>query len=183
MRRKIANLLTGASTVAFVVIAIAWGHSIGRREGLLFQRDRQFVQVTVSDGEMTAIVITKLEGGMQANAGAIWSLVSEVYFREPSKSISRRLGFVGFYFSTGIGGGYVGTLWGGDERFGKGWILRSPLWPLCLATAMLPGVRLIRWRIHRRRHLAGTCPACGYDLRATPERCPECGRITMKSER
>jgi hypothetical protein len=45
-----------------------------------------------------------------------------------------------------------------------------------LLTALLPAWRLGRVvHMKRREKRRGTCRVCGYDLRATPDRCPECG--------
>jgi hypothetical protein len=69
---------------------------------------------------------------------------------------------------------------GGDILYFNVWRRRwVSLWPVVVILSILPLRRVpsrIRayhlGRIAARRHL---CASCGYDLRATPERCPECG--------
>ena len=63
--------------------------------------------------------------------------------------------------------------------FGDGWI---PLIVLgSIAGVVLGSVNVFLMSRARRPHLQdqlrrrGLCPSCGYDLRATPGRCPECG--------
>jgi hypothetical protein len=53
--------------------------------------------------------------------------------------------------------------------------LAIPMWSLVLLFAIPPAFALRRIVRGRRRARAGRCVGCGYDLRATPDRCPECG--------
>jgi hypothetical protein len=48
-------------------------------------------------------------------------------------------------------------------------------WILFLLSAILPCFRLLAHRRGEERLGASFCRSCGYDLRATPGRCPECG--------
>jgi len=54
---------------------------------------------------------------------------------------------------------------------------RLPHWLFALLFALLPSVFLIR----ARRKPRNCCQSCGYDLRATPDRCPECGTVAKIS--
>jgi hypothetical protein len=58
-----------------------------------------------------------------------------------------------------------------------------PLWQPAALTLILPAIAVRRHRRAARlrlRQRAGQCPHCGYDLRASPSRCPECG--TLRAE-
>jgi hypothetical protein len=64
----------------------------------------------------------------------------------------------------------------GNDRF-----LSIPLWLVFLATAILPLGWAFRWHRMRTTLAMGCCQICGYDLRATPDRCPECGTVPGKA--
>jgi hypothetical protein len=74
------------------------------------------------------------------------------------------------------GGGW--GWWGTRTRF-----VVVPDWIVAAACLILPSHFLAqRLRVHRNEHrrLAGLCASCGYDLRATPGRCPECGVVPKR---
>ena len=50
-----------------------------------------------------------------------------------------------------------------------------PLWVPCVLLALFGAVRRLRAR-YTSQSARGLYPRCGYDLRATSDRCPECGR-------
>jgi hypothetical protein len=65
----------------------------------------------------------------------------------------------------------------GDSGF---WLyLGIPYWLLTALLLPLPSLCLVRF-LRLRVKGVGCCRACGYDLRATPGRCPECGETPTR---
>lgn len=61
--------------------------------------------------------------------------------------------------------------------FTHGFVFVVPDWFLVLLFAIPPTRWVVRRIRSKRRSAAQQCRSCGYDLRATPERCPECGAV------
>jgi hypothetical protein len=63
----------------------------------------------------------------------------------------------------------------------RSWLF-VPYGAVIALAAVLPIARAISLANRRARaagwRRAGRCPMCGYDVRATPERCPECGTLS-----
>jgi hypothetical protein len=66
------------------------------------------------------------------------------------------------------------------NQWGSYIMVTVPFWLVILLLAMPATLRIWQPIRRSRRRRAGCCVNCGYDLRATPERCPECGAAPLK---
>jgi hypothetical protein len=100
---------------------------------------------------------------------AEWGREQDVHYFEWGLMLAGSNGSYPFYrFDTRRGGRLL------LER-NRGFSL--PYWMIAVILGATPASWLWGFRRVRRRIRAGLCPTCGYDLRATPERCPECGAV------
>jgi hypothetical protein len=76
----------------------------------------------------------------------------------------------GFGFGDSTGGGYTSKY------------ALFPIYVPTVAAGLFGSYALVRMRRRTWQGECKRCQNCGYDLRATPDRCPECGTIPKPSE-
>jgi hypothetical protein len=188
VRARLLKIAAFASAIVAVLSAAIWVHSwfayFGVRRFHWNEAERRFTivgafchlgmfkgavqhQSSGPDDDLTAV---RRDNGH-------WEFTYAVYrgyhWGAFSRGFTRRWIDYDHFYSYGVRD-RIWQLSGTYEELGVG---ITP-WLLMLLSLILPTVWLRRHLRQRHRRTAGLCPACGYDLRATPGHCPECGLVT-----
>ena len=125
---------------------------VASHRGNLWLADRQTTEEQVTTGA---------EQPVSSSSGFCHGAVLDLPAQEPWTAVHRR-GFVTQGFALRVT--YVRLPW------------VVILWMLCIAPCAHLALALTR-KCRRDGAIRNGCPTCGYDLRATPLRCPECGTL------
>jgi hypothetical protein len=171
VKRRLFNLLAVASLVLCAATVVLWARSYWVVDIL----SRSAVK---SDQVAVGTYLWSQQGSCGLNRGTA---------TDDQGAIARQLPGHGWQWGT-TSTEYTIKTWYGfrfqrlDDRNGtvafRSTIVCVPHWLLNFIFAVCPSWWLLGERRRRAALRAvGWCKKCGYDLRATPERCPECGTI------
>lgn len=175
MKRRISYIFVAVSIVASMLIVALW-----LRSYFVFDRITRLHGLddsTYSAAEILSVrgklIITRETVGIGWHLELAGKLSGTDYTLESSRGVPW-----GVHehedASTYLGFSYVIEPRGGFRKFGS-YYIAIPLWPL-LAITLIPSLLLARrWLRVQYCKRRGHCIICGYDLRESPERCPECG--------
>jgi hypothetical protein len=186
VRRRFINFLTALSLLLFVATGVLWIRSYISCDALVHStREKSTEKIKAIGSERGQIMVASgkwqfigandewmriMERNTLPPAGLHWRIDYHPDPR-PHNYTFEKLGFMLQREHFTSGGGYsVLTIVHDIDAAGL------PYWFLSLIMAILPARWFTALRRRTRQLRGGLCSACGYDLRATPERCPECGQ-------
>jgi hypothetical protein len=165
MRRKLFTLAAVVSAVLCVAACVLWVRSYSVSDHWYWYHPVSVTDLSLSRGSFYFRELT------MSGSQVLFSLHTSGHeSRTPPESTEA----VAYLFRHGFAGFGIRRRAPGQMRFTD---LLVPVWPLIVVSSLIPAAWLYA---HRKRHVrrqAGRCSACGYDLRATPDRCPECGTV------
>ena len=175
MRRRLFTLLSWLSLLLFVAVLVLWVRSYFASDHVTYayfrarQDGRLYRRVDCQAGRGGVLIRymrsdSPLQGAAPDHVG--WSGESSA----PTKVTAGSGHYAGFGYNS-----Y------NSPPFYRDGHIAFPHWFAALLF-MLPAIPLLRRRL-RRRVPPGHCARCGYDLRATPDRCPECGSPSSRRSR
>src|SRR5205823_5045706 len=115
---------------------------------------------TTTEPELIQIVRRDARPGFSIRSGRALPVLEY----EANSPVTERLRFVHIYKD-------YGTIGWDEKWFAPCWALAVPLGD----AASIAGVVFWKRRRRAKRRACGLCQECGYDMRASADRCPECG--------
>jgi hypothetical protein len=177
MKRRLLNLLTVLSLLLCIATAVLWARSYNVLYALRHTRVDQRTGGTctksfiLGSGRLLVSVSryrSDLDYFSDGPPPGGWTLYRDPYYYA-DRSFSPRPWLATWSAQYGSGR----TVWGPAGT----WSITVNLPVIVALAAVVPTLRRVRYLRRARRRRERLCTSCGYDLRATPDRCPECGRV------